>query len=150
MKIWDKIVKIILDVGKVLAVVAPTALVIGTYVEREVIFKSVANYLEPIVTNYIDEVVPAAVYLAVQTTEIQTKLDSMQMNALENMMIEHQEATLDAIPGEVRKEGKKFETKILTRKYKVHDARTGLHIQNLVGVKQSGGEWFIYLENIER
>ena len=42
-------------------------------------------------SRYIDEVVPAAVFLAIRTTEIQTKLDSVQMNALAVMMMEYQQ-----------------------------------------------------------
>lgn len=147
---WDRAVKIVFDVFKILAIVVPTAVSGYAVFNSEVLLKSVSDNLAPAVTAQISEEMPVAVSKALVNTEIQIKLDSTQMNALEIMMMEHQEATLNTIPEEVAKQGRLLETKIFTSKYKIINSKTGEHVENLVGVKQAGGEWFIYVEKIEK
>lgn len=147
---WDQIIKRVLDVLKILAVVVPTAVSGYAYFNSEVLLKGVSDNLKPAITTQISEEIPYAVSNALLNTVIQTKLDSTQMAQMEAKFVEYQEKTLDAIPGEVNKWGKVAENRILTKKYKVWDASTGIHIGNLVGVKQAGGEWFIYFENLEK
>lgn len=145
---YDIWIKRIFELLKVIGVAAPIALSVGAYIKSDLIFKNIAKNLAPVVTSYIDEVVPKTVFESLQKVEIKTRLDSTQMNQLEVMMMEYQEATLKAIPGEVAKQGKLIETRVLTRRYEIRNVK-GEHIQNLVGVKQPDGEWFIYIENIK-